>query len=139
MHQTPWPGGGKKFSSTLGAGRGGGRALLNVRNFSWAILLRKIEVFTIPGPALLPVVSKGLGTWPGCSHRHRAPLLLTIFERGLRGLGLYQWVSTVAFKKIEKAAAFFEKAAGKRCLTRARGGIAPQITLLPVCHCRPWQ
>jgi hypothetical protein len=43
----------------------------------------------------------------GCRHR----LLLTIFERGLRGLGLYQWVSTAAFKKIEKAAAFFEKAA----------------------------
>ena len=41
--------------------------------------------------------------------QHR--LLLTIFERGLRGLGLYQWVSTAAFKKIEKAAAFFEKAA----------------------------
>jgi hypothetical protein len=38
--------------------RGGGRALLNVRTFSWAILLRKIEVFTIPGPALLLVVPK---------------------------------------------------------------------------------
>jgi hypothetical protein len=72
-------------------------------------LLRKIEVFTIRGPALLPVVSKDRGTWPGCRHRHR--LLLTTFERGLRGLGLYRWVSIAAFKKIEKAAAFFEKAA----------------------------
>jgi hypothetical protein len=83
--------------------------LLIVRTFSWAILLRKIEVFTLPGPALLPVVSKTGALGPGCRYRRR--LLLTIFERGLRGLGLYQWVSTAAFKKIEKAAAFFEKAA----------------------------
>ena len=57
----------------------------------------------------MPVVSKprALGPVAGTG----TGFLLTIFERGLRGLGLYQWVSTVAFKKIEKAAAFFEKAA----------------------------
>ena len=90
-------GDGQKKHGAQFSGRGGGRALLNVRNFSGAIL-RGFHDF----PGLLLVVPKNRGTWPGCSHRHR--LLLTIFERGLRGLGLYQWVSTAAFKKIEKAA-----------------------------------
>jgi hypothetical protein len=43
--------GGLKKRRCPSAGRGGGRALLNVRTFSWAILPRKIEVFTIPEKA----------------------------------------------------------------------------------------
>src|SRR5262249_4799805 len=78
--------------------RGCGRALLIVRTFSWAVLLRK----TIPGRRYCRLYQRVGALAPVAGIRHR--LLLTIFERGLRGLGLYQWVSTAAFKKIEKAA-----------------------------------
>ena len=72
----PWPiaktprgqGGWKKILKPPNPERGGGRALLIVRTFSWALLLRKIEVFAGCGPDLFHSIgffaadSAGLGS-----------------------------------------------------------------------------
>src|SRR5215510_11999086 len=51
-----WAGGGSKKEGAPRPGRGGGRALLNVRTFSWATLLRKTGagwgVNRLPAPAV---------------------------------------------------------------------------------------
>jgi hypothetical protein len=51
--QPLWGGGRHFLLSTPNPERGGGRALLNVRNFSWAILLRKTRGFRDSGPIAL--------------------------------------------------------------------------------------